>query len=762
ALAGTVFERSACALYLVGVRPDGGFIVERANRAALSGGDPDDAAGRTPAEVFGPERGERLESYFARCVREALPVVFEETLSVDGTSRVFRTLLTPVVETGRTVRLAVASGDITSHQLSEDALRDNLRRSEILLDLLRRDDGSQDAFLERTLKQAMILTDSEAGALFLLDEKQETLLPQSMLGSWYRNTSESEQPAPLSLDRAGPWAEAVRTGRPVRTTVADVPVTADGPDDAPRAANLLCLPVYDIGRVIAVLGVGNREKEYTDQTALQLAFLINNAWNVVERLRADERLRAERDLLQATLLSIGDGIVATDRDGRVLLLNDVACRMTGWGGGEAVGKPLSEVLRLIDEHTREPYVFTGQDPAVPLVAVPEDLLLVARDGTTCPVSDSVAPIRSLDGKDAGIVVAFRDVTQDRHRQESITYLSYHDPLTGLYNRRFFEEELRRLNTRRNLPITLVMADMNALKLTNDAFGHGTGDRLLRAAADALRAGCREDDIIARLGGDEFIILLPHTSYEEASTVVTRVQELCGASRVDSVALSISFGWDTKTDPAEDIQDTYRRAEDRMYRQKLFDSPGVRSHAVQTIIQALFRAQPREESHSRRVAALCETLGQALGLPDHVVRELRTAGMLYDIGKIGIREDILDKRERLTEDEQAEVRRHSEIGYRILSSVNELSEIADYILLHHERWDGSGYPKGLAGTLTPLPSRIIGLADAYDAMVSERPYRAALPPDEALRIIQDQSGTQFDPDLVKVFAERVAGRAAEQP
>lgn len=343
------------------------------------------------------------------------------------------------------------------------------------------------------------------------------------------------------------------------------------------------------------------------------------------------------------------------------------------------------------------------------------------------------------------------------RTEEILYIGYHDLLTGLYNRRFYEEEVRRLDIERNLPMTIVLGDVNGLKLVNDAFGHERGDELLKKAADSFKSACRADDIIARWGGDEFIMLLPKAEKEHAEIIIKRIRETYKKEHVNDMHLNISFGIDSKYRSEQSILQVIKNTEDALYRNKVSEMESVRSNMISTIINTLHEKNPREERHSNRVSEICQQIAEAINLSDTDVCKIKLVGLLHDIGKIAVDENILNKPGKLDELEWIQMKKHPEIGYRIIGSSYEMQEYAQYILAHHERWDGKGYPKGLKGEDIPLISRIVTIADAFDAMTRERPYKDCLTLEQAVVEIIKNANMQFDAIIARAFVEKVLNR-----
>lgn len=382
-----------------------------------------------------------------------------------------------------------------------------------------------------------------------------------------------------------------------------------------------------------------------------------------------------------------------------------------------------------------------------------EVLALRKDGSTFTVQIQNFQICLPDGP--AVVGFYTDITERKQTEERLKYLSFHDILTGLYNRSYFEEELIRLDTSRQLPLSIIMGDMDGLKLVNDTLGHQVGDKLLTDAAGILKRVCREDEIICRWGGDEFAVLLPKTDKSTALKICSRIKLACEEIERESVPLSLSLGAATKEHAGQAVEAVLREAEDIMYRDKLLDSRGTRFSMLTFFQRALAEKSSETLEHSKRIQDLASAIGDKLELSSREKDELSILAALHDIGQIGIPGELLVKPCYLTTEEWTLMKKHPEIGEKIARSIPNLNNVAEAILSHHEYWNGTGYPRGLKKEQIPLLSRILAIADAYDVMTNGRPYKKAVSHEQAMKEISKCAGSQFDPELVRLFAETVS-------
>ena len=473
--------------------------------------------------------------------------------------------------------------------------------------------------------------------------------------------------------------------------------------------------------------------------------LVGDTSDITEQKRMERSLQDSEDKYRTVFSISNDAIFVIDQETLAILdANQAACGMYGFTLEEMLQRKATDMSAEQEKTAEAAHRMQADSASIPL------RFHKTKEGLVFPVEISACFFLLNDRM--AILTSIRDISKRRLVEEEILRLSYRDGMTGLYNRRFYEEELRRLETPRNLPLSFVIADVNGLKLINDSYGHAEGDELLKRVAAAMQEECRADEILVRLGGDEFAILLPKTASAEAQILIDRLRSRIARDHNGNLDVSVSFGHGTKERMEDPFVLVFRSAEDAMYRNKLYESQSISNKTISLIMGSLLENDPREQLHSQRISAASTEMARRMDLGEQEISRIRLAGLMHDIGKIGIRESILKKAGPLTLEERLEMQHHPEIGWRILSSVHSFSEVGDIILQHHERWDGTGYPKGLKAEGILLSARIVAVADAFEAMTNERTYREVFSYARGIEELGQHSGTQFDPEVVRVFIE----------
>lgn len=485
--------------------------------------------------------------------------------------------------------------------------------------------------------------------------------------------------------------------------------------------------------------------------------LVNNLEYIVkertlELENTNEIMKENRNHLRLILDSTGEGIYGMDTEGNCTFCNSSSLEILGYSHqDELIGKDMHNQIH----HSRRNGIRLPIEECRIINSIrngtkfhADDEVFWRKDGTFFDVEYRVYP-QIKDEKVLGAVVTFNDITESKKAQEQINYLSFHDSVTGLYNRHFLENELRRIDNNKNLPISIIYGDVNGLKLINDILGHEKGDELLKKTSEVLSRVCRDNDVVIRVGGDEFIILLNNTKSKDAKRIIERIKSELATEKISGIKGSISLGTDTKILPEQDIKTIINNAEEEMYRVKTLESRDVHSGMLDDIMEFLFEKSSREKIHSINVSQISGEIATNMNLSDNDIRRVRDIGYYHDIGKIILDNNVLNKSGKLNKKEKEAMERHPLIGYRLLNLFNETMDIAEVVLAHHEKWDGTGYPKGLKGKEIPLYARIISVAEGYDSMTN-RVDGSELTHEEAVEDIKSKSGIEYDPNVVDSF------------
>lgn len=657
-------------------------------------------------------------------------------------------------------QVAVILSDITARKAIEQELRTKDKLLMTIIGLTQDLLGVREyrKIIPRALALVGEALDVSRGYLFEIDYADGTLVSASQRDEWCAKDAAPQIGKPdlqgVPAEDIQPILTCLKEGKAYSAHVADLPAgNPRGLLEVQDIQSVLILPVFSGEKLWGFVGFDEcrARRNWTVMEEGVLRLFADSLGRAVERYENEQKLRSVQERNTAMLNAIPDLFFIITPEGRITHYH------ASHKPEEPYIPPESFLNKLVTE------VFPKETGEPMLSRVREALELSAMQVFEYSL-DLSGQIKHFEGRvlpinRESVLLLARDITERKQRLEKIEYLSYHDQLTGLYNRRRYRQQIIRVDVPENLPLAVIMADLNGLKLTNDAFGHQMGDVLLSRTADVLRRIC-DEEAIYHMGGDEFVLILPKTDDKAAGEICRRIQQEVSAESTGMLVFSVSIGYAVKHSPKESYSDIFRQAEDDMYRHKLTEGVEMRRRAVHQILQTLYQRSPREMQHSQTVGDLCRKIALTLGMSPEMAEQAYQAGVMHDIGKIGIDQALLEKTTRLNSGELREMRRHSEMGYRLLNSVHGLAHIAPFVLEHHERWDGTGYPKGIAGDKITLIARIIAVADGYDAMVSPRTYKSPMSPKEAIREVCRCAGNQYDPKVAKALVEGVMGEKWE--
>jgi|LSQX01.3.fsa_nt_gb diguanylate cyclase (GGDEF)-like protein/PAS domain S-box-containing protein len=602
--------------------------------------------------------------------------------------------------------------------------------------------------LDFALHEAIKLTESQYGYIYFYDES----LKEFTINSWTKEVMPdcdiTEKQTMYRLEMTGIWGEAVRQRKPVIVNdfEAPNPLKKGYPEGHVQIRKFMTIPIFDNDHIVAVVGFANKEADYTDNDIEVMTVLMSGVWIATEKREKEK----ETELLLERLQSMINNheavmLLIEPLSGKIEEANRAAIRFYGYSKDELLSMTIQDINMLSKDEISELRV-KALNKGHKYFTFPHRL----KSGETRIVDVYSSPIE-YNAKKVLFSIIF-DVTKREEITKQNEYLAYHDHLTGVYNRRYFDEEFARRNCADEYPLAIIIGDVNGLKFYNDTYGHLAGDKVLKNIAQRIQMHLHSGDVLARISGDEFAIILSKTSDENVRKYMDDLTRKLnyGFKNDEEIPLTISFGYGIQRQKEASLDAIFKEAETYMNNRKYFDSKSTRSKTINIIMETLFAKSEREKKHSERVSAHSEAIAKQMKLDEHLIDRIRVAGLFHDIGKIGIDESILNKNGKHEKSEWEEMKLHSVKGADILERTADYIDIAHVVLSHHECYDGSGYPNGLKGEAIPLEARIIAVADSFDAMTNARPYQKAINIEDALLELKKCSGTQFDPQIVDLF------------
>ena len=354
------------------------------------------------------------------------------------------------------------------------------------------------------------------------------------------------------------------------------------------------------------------------------------------------------------------------------------------------------------------------------------------------------------GRSLGKIFVFHDITSMRDTYFNLEKSLLYDPLTGLYNKQSYLQQVPQWDNKRYWPVSVAVCNINGLKRINDHYGIEYGDAVMKQLAYFVKMHAGEDAYVAKLEGGDVLAVLEETTHNEAVEICEDIKKDLEGFYGRDVLIHLEYGVAVKEDAVTTMEQILGEAKSSMQNKKMLRDNSMSSSLVDSLKQTLSESDYETEEHVERTREMASRLGKALNLSDTDIGKLELLAIMHDIGKVAIPHQVLLKKGKLSDEEFEIMKQHTIKGYRIANASPELSSIADCILSHHEKWDGTGYPNKLKGEDIPLLARIISAVDSHDVMVHDRPYHRAMPEEDAIKELRRCAGTQFDPNIIEVF------------
>ena len=608
--------------------------------------------------------------------------------------------------------------------------------------------------LDFALHEALKLTESQYGYIYLYDENSREFTINSWTKGVMPDCDITEAQKKYQLEITGIWGDAVRQRKPViiNDFEAPNPLKKGYSEGHVQIRKFMTIPIFDNDHIVTVVGFANKESDYTDNDAEVMTILMSGVWIAAMKKEKEK----ETELLLERLQSMVNNheavmLLIEPLSGKIIEANHAATSFYGYSKDELLSMAIQDINILSKDEISE-LLRKTLNKGQKYFTFPHRL----KNGEIRIVDVYSSPIE-YNAEKVLFSIIF-DVTKREEITRQNEYLAYHDHLTGVYNRRYFDEEFARRNCAEEYPLALILGDVNGLKFYNDTYGHLAGDLALKNIAQRIQMNLHCGDVLARISGDEFAVIISKTNDADVRQYIDGLTRKLnyGLENDEEMSLTISFGYGIQRQKEDSLDTILKEAEAYMYNRKYFDSKSTRSKTINIIMETLFAKSEREKKHSERVSAYSEAIAKQMELHEQVIDRIRVAGLFHDIGKIGINESILNKNGKLKKNEWEKMKLHAAKGADILERTADYIDIAHVVLSHHEPYDGGGYPNGLKGEDIPLESRIIAVADSFDAMTNARPYRKAINTEDALAELKNCSGTQFDPRIVELFTQVVTG------